>query len=150
MVRINAMVNSQPKRVLLIEDSKGESDLVRLCLLEGSPDLEVSCADRLSVGLAALAMNPPAVVLLDLNLPDSNGAQTFCTVLNKAPSIPVVVLSGMDDEELAVQAVQQGVQDFLVKGTFDGRQLARALRYAIERHEGAALKAASPDYSRSL
>jgi DNA-binding response OmpR family regulator len=150
MVTVKSMVNIQPTQVLLIEDSKGESDLVRLYLSEGNSNLEVSCADRLSDGLAALAMNPPAVVLLDLNLPDSHGAQTFRTVLSKAPGIPVVVLSGTDDEELAVEAVHQGVQDFLMKGAFDGRQLARALRYAIERHEGAALKAASPDYSRSL
>jgi DNA-binding response OmpR family regulator len=150
MVRIKSIIHTRPTQVLLIEDSKGESDLFRMYLLESNSDLEVSCADRLSAGLAALAVNPPAVILLDLNLPDSHGAQTFRTVLSKAPSIPVVVLSGTDDEELAVDAVHHGVQDFLMKGAFDGKQLARALRYAIERHEGAALKAASPDYSRSL
>jgi DNA-binding NtrC family response regulator len=149
MVCTKSTINIQPTQVLLIEDSKGEADLVRARLLENNSNLEVSCADRLSAGLEALAMNPPSVVLLDLNLPDSHGAQTFRTVLNKAPGIPVVVLSGTDDEELAVEAVHQGVQDFLVKGAFDSKQLARALRYAIERHEGAVLKAASPDYSRS-
>jgi FixJ family two-component response regulator len=80
-----------------------------------------------------LAAKPPAVVLLDLNLPDSHGAQTFRNVLNQAPGVPVVVLSGMEDEELALEALHQGVQDYLVKGAFDGKQLERSLRYAIAR-----------------
>jgi DNA-binding response OmpR family regulator len=150
MVHNIRLVNTCPTHVLLIEDSKGEADLVRMWLLEGNADWEVSCVDRLSAGLAALATHRPAVLLLDLNLPDSHGAQTLSTVLNRAPGVPVVVLSGMNDEALALQAVHQGVQDYLVKGDFDGRQLTRALRYAIERHAGAALKAASPDYSRSI
>ena len=119
--------------ILLIEDNQGDADLVRLRLVEGNAELAVSCADRLSTGLAALQANQPAVVLLDLNLPDSRGAETFRKVLNKAPGVPVVVLSGQDDEELAAKAVHQGVQDYLVKGAFDGKQLARAVRYAMER-----------------
>jgi sigma-B regulation protein RsbU (phosphoserine phosphatase) len=126
-------VSNQPTHVLLIEDNQGDADLVRLRLVESNSDLEVSCADRLSAGLAALAIEPPAVVLLDLNLPDSRGADTFREVLNRAPSVPVVVLSGRDDEELAITAIHQGAQDYLVKGQFDGRQLGRAMRYAVER-----------------
>jgi phosphoserine phosphatase RsbU/P len=126
-------VSNQPTHVLLIEDNQGDADLVRLRLVESNSDLEVSYADRLSTGLAALAVKPPAVVLLDLNLPDSRGADTFCEVLHRAPSVPVVVLSGRDDEELAITAIQQGAQDYLVKGQFDGRQLGRAMRYAVER-----------------
>jgi DNA-binding NarL/FixJ family response regulator len=127
-------VSNQPTHVLLIEDSQGDADLVRLRLVETNSGLDVSCVDRLSTGLAALAVKPPAVVLLDLNLPDSHGAETFRNVLNQAPGVPVVVLSGMEDEELALEAVHQGVQDYLVKGAFDGKQLARSLRYAIARH----------------
>jgi DNA-binding NtrC family response regulator len=126
-------MSNQPTHVLLIEDSPGDADLVRMRLREGNPDLEISCADRLSTGLAALAVEPPAVVLLDLNLPDSHGAQTFRNVRNQAPGVPVVVLSGVDDEELAVQAVHEGVQDYLVKGAFDSKQLTRTLLFAIER-----------------
>jgi sigma-B regulation protein RsbU (phosphoserine phosphatase) len=126
-------VSNQPTHVLLIEDNQGDADLVRLRLVESNSDLVVSCADRLSTGLAALAVEPPAVVLLDLNLPDSHGAETFREVLNRAPSVPVVVLSGGDDEELAMKAIHQGAQDYLVKGQFDGRQLGRAMRYAVER-----------------
>jgi len=126
-------VSNQPTHVLLIEDSQRDADLIRLRLVESNSDVEVSCADRLSNGLAALAAKPPAVVLLDLNLPDSHGAQTFRNVLNQAPGVPVVVLSGMEDEELALEALHQGVQDYLVKGAFDGKQLERSLRYAIAR-----------------
>ncbi len=119
--------------VLLIEDNPGDADLVRLRLVEGNSDLDVCCVDRLSAGLESISQQEPAVVLLDLNLPDSRGAETFRRVLNKAPGVPVVVLSGQDDEELATKAVHQGVQDYLVKGNFDARQLARAMRYAVER-----------------
>ncbi len=121
------------KHVLLIEDNQGDADLVRLRLVEAQSDIEVSCADRLSTGLESLTENPPTVVLLDLNLPDSRGAETFRSVLRRAPGVPVLVLSGLDDEALAIKAVHQGVQDYLVKGCFDSKQLARAMRYAIER-----------------
>lgn len=136
MVLLTFAGNTLSKRathVLLIEDSQRDTDMVRMRLLEANSDLQVSCVDRLSTGLAALAIKPPAVVLLDLNLPDSRGAETFRNFLNHASGVPVVVLSGTEDEGLALQAINQGVQDYLVKGTFDGKQLARSLRYAIER-----------------
>jgi signal transduction histidine kinase len=126
-------MNNGSKHVLLIEDNPGDADLVRLRLVEAQSDIEVSCADRLSIGLESLTVSRPAVVLLDLNLPDSRGAETYRSVLRKAPGVPVLVLSGLDDEALAVKAVHQGVQDYLVKGNFDSKQLARAMRYAIER-----------------
>jgi sigma-B regulation protein RsbU (phosphoserine phosphatase) len=122
-----------PTHVLLIEDNQGDADLVRLRLVESNSDLEVSYADRLSTGLAALAVKSPAVVLLDLNLPDSRGANTFREILGRAPGVPVVVLSGRDDEELAITAIHHGAQDYLVKGQFDGPQLGRVMRYAVER-----------------
>ncbi|HUK25165.1 MAG TPA: hybrid sensor histidine kinase/response regulator [Terriglobales bacterium] len=121
------------KHVLLIEDNPGDADLIRLRLVESKSDVDVACVDRLSTGLEQMTEDPPAVVLLDLNLPDSRGAETFRNVLSKAPGVPVVVLSGQDDEELAVKAVHQGVQDYLVKGAFDSKQLGRAIRYAMER-----------------
>lgn len=126
-------MNEHSSHVLLIEDNPGDADLIRLRLVEANSDVSVSCANRLSDGLASLHDHPPAVVLLDLNLPDSHGAETFRNVLSKAPGVPVVVLSGQDDEELAVKAVHQGVQDYLVKGNFDSRQLGRTIRYAVER-----------------
>src|SRR5712671_1558686 len=119
--------------VLLIEDNPGDADLVRLRLVESKSDADVSCVDRLADGLRSMSMDKPSVILLDLNLPDSRGAETFRKVLNKVPDVPVVVLSGQDDEELAIKAVHQGVQDYLVKGDITSKQLGRALSYAVER-----------------
>jgi len=119
--------------VLLIEDNQGDADLIRLRLVEAISDVEVNCVDRLESGLESIARKQPSVVLLDLNLPDSRGAETFRRVLSKAPGTPVVILSGQDDQDLASRAVHQGAQDYLVKGDFDSKQLARAMRYATER-----------------
>ena len=126
-------MNNRHTHVLLIEDNPGDADLVRLRLVEAHSDVAVSCATRLSAGLAAMVVETPAMVLLDLNLPDSHGAETYRKVLEAAPGVPIVVLSGLDDEDMAVNAVHQGVQDYLVKGNFNSKQLARAMRYAIER-----------------
>src|SRR5437764_10238899 len=87
-----------PAQVLLIEDNPGDADLVRLRLVEGKTSVNVSCFSRLSDGLASLASQPPTVVLLDLNLPDSHGPETFRKVLAQAPDVPVVILSGQEDE----------------------------------------------------
>lgn len=119
--------------VLLIEDNPGDADLIRLRLVESKSAVNIDCVQRLSDGLAALAKQSPSVVLLDLNLPDSQGADTFRRLIDSAPGIPVVVLSGQDDEALAVKAVHQGAQDYLVKGNISGKHLDRAIRYAVER-----------------
>ncbi len=126
-------MNNGHTHVLLIEDNPGDTDLVRLRLVEGDAAVKVSCASRLADGLASMAKEPPSVVLLDLNLPDSHGAETFRKVLDKAPNVPVVILSGQDDEALAMKALHQGVQDYLVKGDISSNQLERVMRYAIER-----------------
>ena len=112
-------MSDQSRQVLLIEDNPGDADLVRLRLIEGKGSVDVSCVDRLSDGLASLTHKQPSVVLLDLNLPDSQGAETFRRVLEKAPDVPVVILSGQDDENLAIKALHQGVQDYLVKGSIN-------------------------------
>src|SRR5262249_18117132 len=124
---------SQPAHVLLVEDNPGDADLVRLRLVESSTPVNVSCVNRLSDGLAAIPSQPPSVVLLDLNLPDSHGPETFRKVLEKAPDVPVVILSGQEDEALAMKAIHQGVQDYLVKADVTSRNLERSMRYAIER-----------------
>src|SRR5271157_3007270 len=127
------MTDHEPARVLLIEDNPGDADLVRLRLVEGKSDVQVNCVPRLSDALACLDAETPSLVLLDLNLPDSHGADTFRRILQKAPNVPVVILSGQDDEALAIKAVHMGVQDYLVKGDITSKQLERALRYAVER-----------------
>jgi signal transduction histidine kinase len=119
--------------VLLIEDNPGDTDLVRLRLVENDPTTNVRCFTRLADGLVSMSEMPPSVVLLDLNLPDSHGADTFRKVLHNAPGVPVVILSGQDDEVLATKALHQGVQDYLVKSDITSRHLDRAMRYAIER-----------------
>src|SRR3954469_14963730 len=126
-------MSNHTNHVLLIEDNPGDADLVRLRLVESKSSIDISCVDRLADGLQAASAAKPSVILLDLNLPDSRGAETFRKILNKVPDIPIVVLTGQDDEELAVKAVHQGVQDYLVKGAFDSKQRSRALRYAVER-----------------
>jgi len=120
-------------QVLLIEDNPGDADLVRLRLVEGASPVSVNCVNRLADGLASLTVETPSVVLLDLNLPDSRGAETFRRVRDHAPHVPVVVLSGRDDEDLAMRAVNQGVQDYLVKSDLSSKHLERAIRYAVER-----------------
>ena len=94
--------------VLLIEDNPGDADLVRLRLVESKSDVHVNCVPRLSDALACLDAETPSLVLLDLNLPDSHGAETFRRIMQKAPNVPVVILSGQDDEALAIIAVHHG------------------------------------------
>jgi signal transduction histidine kinase len=126
-------MNNGHTNILLIEDNPSEADLVRLRLVEGNSSVNVSCVSRLADGLASLTKQSPSVVLLDLNLPDSHGAETFRKILDHAPGVPVVILSGQDDEALAMKALHQGVQDYLVKGDITSSQLERAMRYAMER-----------------
>jgi len=123
------------KRVLLIEDNPDDALLIREALAEaGEAPLALEHLDRLSAGLERLAQGGIDLVLLDLSLPDSHGLDTLATVNARAPSVPVVVLTGRDDAELATQALRLGAQDYLVKGQTDSNLLERSLRYAVERH----------------
>ena len=126
-------MNNGQAHVLLIEDNPGDADLVRLRLVESKSDVYVNCVPRLSDALACLDAETPALVLLDLNLPDSHGVETFRRIMQKAPNVPVVILSGQDDEALATKAVHMGVQDYLIKGDITSKHLERAIRYAVER-----------------
>jgi signal transduction histidine kinase len=126
-------MNEQGTRVLLIEDNPGDADLVRLRLVESQPDVKVDCVARLADALVSLDREAPTLVLLDLNLPDSRGSETVRRVREKVPNVPVVVLSGQDDESLALKAVHQGVQDYLLKGDLSSKRLEHAMRYAVER-----------------
>src|SRR5271170_170597 len=126
-------MDHQTTQVLLIEDNPGDADLVRLRLVEGKTPVQVNCVVRLSDALESLANQSPSLILLDLNLPDSHGSETFRRVLEHAPHVPIVILSGQEDEALALKAVHQGVQDYLVKSDITSKQLERAMRYAVER-----------------
>ncbi len=120
--------------LLLVEDKQVDSRLIQEELKEvTSVRFEVLHVERLAQAERAVAEAHLDVVLLDLSLPDGHGLSNIARLLQAAPAVPLVVLTGNDDERLAVQAVHQGAQDYLVKGQVTGPLLVRALRYAIER-----------------
>lgn len=128
-------MEDKPIKVLLIEDNPGDERLLREMLKEiRSACIDMTCVTSLDEALRIFDYVVFDLFLLDLNLPDINGLETFRRIHEAAPDVPVVVLSGMDDETVAVGAVQAGAQDYLMKGEVDGNLLARSLRYAIERH----------------
>jgi PAS domain S-box-containing protein len=130
-----SFIMDKPTKVLLIEDSAMDARLLRLFLKEGaSSQFEITHVDRLSAGLEKLNEAKFDVVVSDLLLPDSHGIETFETLKARVTDAPIIVLSGSDDETLAVRAVREGAQDYLVKGHIDGHGLVRAITYAIERH----------------
>ncbi len=123
-------------KVLLIEDNPTYIAMLKdyLASLRSSLlDLEV--CQRLSEAKNRLGQGKPEidVILLDLGLPDSEGFETFAAIHQQAPKIPIVVLSGLDDEELAFRTVREGAEDFLVKGNVNGDLLLRTMHYAVER-----------------
>lgn len=121
-------------RALLIEDNPGDGRLVRELLAEAKGvDIQLEWVDGLSAGLEHLAEGETDIVLLDLSLPESQGLDTFTLVHRQARGVPIIILTGLDDEDLAVRGVQEGAQDYLVKGQIDGNLLVRAMRYAVER-----------------
>jgi signal transduction histidine kinase len=121
--------------ILLIEDNPGDLGLIRARLVAGQhvTPYRLEHADRLASGLERLKQGGIDVILLDLFLPDGQGLETFTTMYAHFPHVPIIVLTGLADEELAEHAVRQGAQDYLAKGQIDGILLARAIRYAIER-----------------
>lgn len=123
-----------PIRVLLVEDNPADARLLIESLREAGDGFHVSHVVRLSAAVEELRREESAVdvVALDLSLPDSTGLETVRRLRAAAPGMPIVVLTGVHDEKLGLDAVRQGVQDFLVKG-YHGDHTARALRYAVER-----------------
>lgn len=122
-------------RVLLIEDNPGDARLIRE-MVRDMPEagITIDHVTKLAAGLERLAEGGIDIVLLDLTLPDSKGFPTLRTLQNRSGRVPVIVLTGLEDEDLAVAAVRQGAQDYLVKGQIDSMLLVRSLRHARERH----------------
>ncbi len=124
-----------PIRVLLVEDNPGDARLIHELLLEAQGRFELETVPRLAQAMERLDSGRFQLVLLDLSLPDSSGVGSFRSVLLRFPHVPLIVLSGLDDEQLAVQTVHEGAQDYLVKGHVDHHTLVRAIRYALKRAE---------------
>jgi MinD-like ATPase involved in chromosome partitioning or flagellar assembly/CheY-like chemotaxis protein len=123
-------------RVLLIEDNPGDAKLVSIMLAQAKgATFRLETRDRLSSGLERLTQGGLDALLLDLSLPDSHGFETFDRAHAAAPLLPVVLLSSLDDETIALRAVELGAQDYLIKGRVDDHALSRALRFAVQRQK---------------
>jgi PAS domain S-box-containing protein len=125
----------QPLRVLLVEDNPADRVLVERATRAAVPRIELDCADRLSHGLERLGTESYDAVLLDLSLPDSDSSTTFPKMQKAAGDIPIVVLTGFDDQDAAARAMSAGAQDFLVKGDALEPILGRSLQYAVARQK---------------
>jgi signal transduction histidine kinase len=122
-------------QVLLVEDNAGDARLLREMFSAERPDsFEFTHVLRMGEALIHLAKGDVDIVLLDMGLPDGHGLDTVRRAHAAAPDVPLIVLTGLDDEALAAEAMKEGAQDYLIKGQIENRALPRALRHAIERH----------------
>jgi len=127
-------VSKEPLRILLVEDNPGDVRLLReMFVTEPEGSYELTHMPRLGLALNHLAKGGVDIVLLDLGLPDGEGMDTVRRVRRLAPQVPLIVLTGRDDDAAVAEAMLEGVQDYLVKGQIETRALPRALRHAIER-----------------
>ena len=121
-------------KIMLVEDNPGDVRLIQLMLRDqGDSYFELEHASSLTQGLRRLDHEDFDLILLDLGLPERQGLDTLRAVLIKAPSLPIVVLTGLDDETMGLQALQIGAQDYLIKGQITGSLLVCSIRYAAER-----------------
>lgn len=128
-------MQKKPINILLIEDSPEDTVIIREMLRDTPIQFKLTHVTKLKEGFEAFFNHKFDVLLLDLNLPDSWGFDTFIRTYDQTPNIPIVILSGFDDEEVAVKAVREGAQDYMIKGEIDGKLLSRSIYYAIERKE---------------
>jgi two-component system, NarL family, sensor histidine kinase UhpB len=120
-------------RIILVEDNPGDAIIIQEMLKDIYDDhFDLHSFQRVDEGLKHLNENFD-IMLLDLNLPDSQGIETFNTMNKNAPELPIIILTGLVDEELAINIVSEGAQDYLVKGQIDKQLLSRSIKYSIER-----------------
>jgi signal transduction histidine kinase len=130
-------MDSSPIRVLLVEDNEADAELLKRALAEPRAEsFDVTRVELMAEAVSRLQDGAFDAILLDLSLPDSFGVDTVAQVNAVAPGVPIVVMTGMDDEATAVEAVRRGAQDFLIKGQNDSRLMARSIRYAMQRKQG--------------
>jgi signal transduction histidine kinase len=128
-------MSEEALQVLLVEDNAGDARLLREMFSKEKPgSFELTHLLRMSEAVIRLAQGGVDIVLLDMGLPDEHGLDTVRRAHAVAPGVPLIVLTGLDDEELAAKAMKEGAQDYLIKGQIENRALPRALRHAIERH----------------
>lgn len=125
---------AQPLRVLLVEDNQADARLVEEMLKDPPGAVSLVHASRLRHAVGHLEREDFSAVLLDLSLPDSAGHDTFIATRKAAARAPIIVLTGLLDEDMGVRAVRDGAQDYLIKGQVDGPLLYHSIRYAVERH----------------
>jgi diguanylate cyclase (GGDEF)-like protein/PAS domain S-box-containing protein len=128
-------VSKRPiKIMLLVEDNPGDARLIQEMFIDqGLQKVELKHVECMEDAEKCLALRAIDIILLDLGLPDVQGLEAVRRARKAAPGVPLVVLSGMDDESMAIQAMKEGAQDYLIKGQIEPRELVRALRYAVER-----------------
>jgi DNA-binding NarL/FixJ family response regulator len=128
------MDDAKTIRVLLIEDDPDDRLLFQEMLEEAEEnDFEAETADRLEDGLQRVADETFDVIILDLSLPDSQGVETVGSARFRAPHVPIIVLTGLDDQTVAMKTLRTGAQDYLIKNKVDSDSLERSIRYAMER-----------------
>jgi DNA-binding NtrC family response regulator len=135
------MIDSKPIRVLLVEDNPGDARLVQELLSEGiAAPAAVKHVASAADAMAALSSSAKSagdafdIVLLDLSMPDSQWLASFGQMQAVAPRVPIVVLTGIDDDDMALRSIREGAQDYLVKGDVTPQRLRRAIHLAIERN----------------
>lgn len=128
------MEGTQELKVLLIEDNPGDAFLIKFYLGESvTPAFQVSHAENMKSALEFLGQSKYDIIISDMNMPDSFGVDTIKTILGNYPGNLVIVLTGLTDEEVGLETVRYGAQDFLVKGKFDGKVLISSVMFAFER-----------------
>lgn len=129
-------MSTHPCNILLIDDNPGDVELASI-MLAGckAAAFNLESRERLASGLDRLKQGGIDALLLDLGLPDSQGLRTFERVHDAVPALPVVVMSGLDDEQVAMRAVESGAQDYLIKGRLDTQSLSHAILFAMERQK---------------
>jgi two-component system, cell cycle response regulator len=127
--------NSQTIHVLLIEDCHEDCSLMEEMIRDTETvHFKIKTAHTLSTGIARLTEKKFDVLILDLGLPESSGMETLKKILVYNLEVPIIVLTGRDDDHLGMEAIREGAQDYLSKGQLDNNVLARSIRYAVERH----------------